>query len=96
MSGECHHRHPDSGREFIGFSIPRWDTVLGLVRSAVTVLPNIRVAGWDIALLREGGIALVEGNHMPDFDLLQQPKQKGIKHGFESKVRELFGEHFLE
>jgi hypothetical protein len=37
----------------------------------------------------------VEGNHMPDFDMLQQPKQKGIKQEFECKVRELFGAQFL-
>ncbi len=95
MSGKRHPRHPDSGRPFRGFRIPRWDSVLDLAGTAVKVLPNIRIAGWDVALLKDGGVELVEGNHMPDIDLLQQPKEKGIRQAFEEKVRELFGERFL-
>lgn len=88
--------HPDSGRAFLGFRIPRWDRVLDTVKDAVKVRPNIRIAGWDVALTREGDIELVEGNHMPDFDLLQQPRQMGVKQAFEEKVRVLFGDRFLD
>ena len=95
MRGERWPRHPDSGKDFRGFRIPRWDKVLDMVKNAVKVLKDIRIAGWDIALLHDGSIALVEGNHMPDFDLLQQPLMKGVKHEFEEKVRVLFGERFL-
>jgi len=96
MTGKHWLRHPDSDKEFRGFSIPRWDKVLDTVKAAVKVQPDIRIAGWDIALLHDGNIALVEGNHMPDIDLLQQPLLKGIRHEFEEKVRVLFGERFLD
>ena len=77
MTGKRWPRHPDSGKDFRGFRIPRWDKVLDTVKDAVKVLPDIRIAGWDIALLHDGSVALVEGNHMPDFDLLQQPLIEG-------------------
>ena len=96
MTGKRWRQHPDSGKEFRGFMIPRWGEVLDTVKAAVKVLPDIRIAGWDIALLRDGETALVEGNHMPDFDLLQQPLMKGVRHEFEEKVRALFGERFLD
>ena len=96
MTGKRWRQHPDSGKEFRVFRIPRWGEVLDTVKAAVKVLPDIRIAGWDIALLRDGGAALVEGNHMPDFDLLQQPLMKGVRHEFEEKVRVLFGERFLD
>ena len=95
MAGLRYERHPDTGKAFRGFQVPRWREVLDTVRRAVDVLPNIRIAGWDAALLEGGGTALVEGNHMPDVDLMQQPLEKGIRKEFEEKVRALFGERFL-
>ena len=65
------------------------------MRGAVDVLPHIRIAGWDVAVLEDGGAALVEGNHMPDFDILQQPLGKGVRHAFTQRVREMFGEAYL-
>ncbi len=95
MAGLRYERHPDTGKAFRGFQVPRWREVLDTVRRAVDVLPNIRIAGWDAAPLEGGGTALVEGNHMPDVDLLQQPLEKGIRKEFKEKVRALFGERFL-
>lgn len=93
--GRQYTRHPDSGLPFKGFRVPEWPGLLETARRAVAVMPHIRIAGWDMALTRDGGIALIEGNHMPDFDLLQQPSGRGIRHTFEEAVRRMFGESFL-
>lgn len=93
--GRRYAEHPDSGLPFKGFQVPEWPGMLETARKAVTIVPNTRIAGWDLALLRDGGIALIEGNHMPDFDLLQQPAGRGIKREFEEAVRRMFGEAFL-
>ncbi|HSK69853.1 MAG TPA: sugar-transfer associated ATP-grasp domain-containing protein [Candidatus Limnocylindria bacterium] len=95
-SGNSVAAHPDSGMPFLGFRVPRWEEVLELARAAVDVLPRTRIAGWDVALPIDREAALVEGNHMPDFGLLQYRGAKGIKRDFEAKVRAMFGERFLD
>lgn len=93
--GRRYARHPDTGLPFKGFQVPEWPKMLKTAREAATVIPNTRIAGWDLALLQDGGIALIEGNHMPDFDLLQQPAGRGIRREFEEAVRRMFGEAYL-
>lgn len=93
--GNRYDKHPDTGYCFKGFQVPRWPEAVAMAQEAVKVLPNTRISGWDIAPLRDGGIALIEGNHMPDFDLLQQPRGRGIKKEFEDLLRNMFEEDFL-
>jgi hypothetical protein len=64
-------KHPDSGRAFLGFVIPRWAEVLELARRAHAHFPSVHFVGWDIAVLQEGP-SLVEANAIfnPDLTIL--------------------------
>lgn len=56
------YRHPDTGVEFVGMSIPRWGEVVGAaLRAAERVVPEIGTVGWDIAVTPNGPV-VVEGN----------------------------------
>lgn len=95
MMGHRYDKHPDSNKAIKAFRVPCWDAVVDTVRAAVRVVPHIRLAGWDVAVLQMGGTALIEGNHMPDFDILQSPMQIGVRQAFMNKMREFFGDSCL-
>jgi hypothetical protein len=70
-TGWCE-RHPDTGGQILGRTLPHWDQVLDLVRRAHgTAFADHVVIGWDVAILDDGP-RLVEGNKGPDLDLLQR------------------------
>jgi hypothetical protein len=70
-------RHPDSDLKIIGFTVPMWDDVLSLARTAAVRIPDIRLAGWDIAITETGAV-IVEGNYGPDPDVTQMPQDRGL------------------
>jgi hypothetical protein len=65
-----HDRHPDSGSVIAGTTVPRWREVQDLALRAVRSLPGANWVGWDIAVSPES-IVLLEGNDVPDINLLQ-------------------------
>ncbi len=66
--------HPDTGTQFMGFEIPMWDEVVALVTEAAKVVPEVRYVGWDVAISKEYGPLLIEGNSYPGQDVTQYPK----------------------
>jgi hypothetical protein len=62
--GRRYVRHPVTNRQILGLTIPQWDDVVALVGRAAPRLPRVRYVGWDVALSKEGGPVLVEGNDM--------------------------------
>lgn len=91
-SGNKYIVHPDSGKAIKGFKIPYWDKVVETVEKASKVLPKLVYAGWDVVVMEEGRIALIEGNHAPDFDGgMQAPKKIGVKQKLRATVQELQG-----
>ncbi len=54
-------RHPGTGREVIGFTVPDWSEVRALVIKAATAFVPIRVVGWDVAITPSGPV-LIEAN----------------------------------
>lgn len=65
-------KHPETGTEFVGFSIPFWKENLELVKKAAAVIPQVGMVGWDIAVTPDGPV-LVEGNEYPGHDIYQMP-----------------------
>ena len=53
--------HPDSGKKFNGYQIPKWSELLIIARELHTLFPAHTYIAWDFALT-EKGWALVEGN----------------------------------
>ncbi len=70
-------RHPDTGAPLLGTVVPNWSAVTETALEAAKVLPDLKLVGWDIAPV-DGGAALVELNHTPDFILPQLADRRGI------------------
>lgn len=68
--------HPGTNIQMIGYQIPNWCNVINGVKDAAKSLPQCRFIGWDVAII-ENGIELIEGNHNPDYELLEFVGTKG-------------------
>ena len=91
-NGQTYITHPDSGKRIKGFKIPYWDKVVETCGQATKVLPQLIFAGWDVVVMEDGRIALIEGNHGPDFDGgMQAPKKIGVKYRLRDTVMDLHG-----
>ena len=76
--------HPDTGRQFKGFEIPRWKDLLSLSEILAGIVPEQKYVGWDFALTDQGWI-LVEGNTRGQF-LHQYCEKKGCRKAIESVI----------
>ena len=74
--------HPTSYKQIIGFQVPRWKEIVETCRQASHTIPEAKIVGWDIAIRKDYSIVIIEGNHMPDFDVMQSPARKGVKKEF--------------
>ena len=75
-------KHPDTGKQIIGFQIPNWDKVLKTVKNAAELLPEMDYVGWDVAIDANNNVLLIEGNSIPDYDVLQIATQEGLYNRF--------------
>ena len=84
--------HPDTGKEIRGFEIPHWGDILAVCERASWQIPDIRFAGWDLCVLPNGEVELIEGNHAPDFDGgMQAPLKVGVKYRFQETTMHILG-----
>lgn len=83
-------KHPYSEKMIVGFTIPQWKEILEICEKATKNIPNIKVAGWDIALTENGNIEIIEANHMPDIDIMQAPLKKGLKQEVKKCLKEMY------
>lgn len=75
-SGEEVYIHPGTEIFMLGKLIPNWDMVIETVQEAHKLLPKCRFIGWDVAVTPYG-TELIEGNHNPDYELLEFFGSKG-------------------
>lgn len=75
-SGEEVYVHPGSDIFMLGLQIPNWEKITTGVKQAHKLLRGCRFIGWDVAVT-EDGIELIEGNHNPDYELLEFFGSKG-------------------
>ena len=71
--------HPLTNAPITGVQLPMFDEVKEFCRQAATVVPGIRMVGWDVCIT-ENGPLLIEGNPFPGNDLTQLPEH--MKGGF--------------
>lgn len=76
--------HPQTDIFMLGREIPNWDKVCEGIKQAHAMLPGCRFIGWDVAVTKDG-IELIEGNHNPDYELLEFFGTKG----WYSKIKSL-------
>lgn len=93
--GKHHLCHPDSKIQFKGFPIPFWDKITALCLNAAPKVKHFFI-GWDIAILENGDLEVIEANSRPDFDGLQTPLHKGMKRTLYNQLKELMGDDFKE
>jgi len=61
---ELHPRHPDSGSQLVGVSVPHWDETLAMLLGFQREVPAFDFVGWDVLITEEGPV-VIEGNHNP-------------------------------
>lgn len=66
-----HSRHPVTGIQIEGRTLPLWPAVVRLAETAHSLLADRVVLGWDIAMLADGP-CIVEANSFPDLNILQR------------------------
>lgn len=69
-TGEKFYKHPDTDFIFKGYLIPDWDKIKNFVIISAEKLPQFTYLGWDIALTKEGPLA-IETNLGFGLDLYQ-------------------------
>lgn len=71
--------HPDSHVQILGFQIPEWEEVKHTAIAASKKLPKARYIGWDITILEDGRVAIIEGNHRPEARIHQIALGRGLR-----------------
>ena len=84
LKDELFETHPDTGTQFEGNSIPRWDELNKLIEKVVRVVPEQKQVGWDFALSKNGWV-IVEGNTHPALQAFD------LNHGLRPLVISTFG-----
>lgn len=78
--------HPNTDICMLGRKIPFWNEVLSICNDAAKKIPKCQYIGWDVAIT-ENGPLLIEGNHMPDLDMIEFVGS----HGFLDKIMKGLG-----
>lgn len=89
IKGNVYNTHPHSGFKVKGLKIPMWNEVLEKAKYAALHTDN-PITGWDIAITNNNEIEFIEGNSMPDFDMLQIPRKIGCKGRLVKIINDLF------
>ena len=78
-AGNRYRAHPDTGKVFKGFVIPHWQKVVDTCKEMSAVVPEMVFGGWDICVLPNGNVEMMEVNSYPNVSGLQTAYRKGLK-----------------
>lgn len=90
VNGDHYITHPDSGITIKGYQIPRWNEIKEYAESASSQIPGLFIVGWDITIMKDGQIEIIEGNHGPDWDVMQSPLKKGYRQMIEKAIMDYY------
>ena len=90
-SGHSYLFHPDSGKSIKGFAIPYWDVVVKACKEMANSLEEIVFAGWDICVLPDGNVEMIEVNSYPSITVLQTAAKTGLKPRLSAIGKEVLG-----
>lgn len=68
--GEIYEVHPTTHTPIVGFQIPYFEQAIQMVIEASSVVPEVGLVGWDIAITDRGPV-MIEGNQLPGYDIYQ-------------------------
>jgi len=63
-AGNTFTKHPITGTDIIGFTIPYWEEAKTMCMEAARKVPQMRFIAWDVAIT-ENGPTFIEGNSFP-------------------------------
>lgn len=63
-AGNTYTKHPITGTEIIGFTVPYWEEAKTMCLEAAKKVPQMRFVAWDVAITPEGP-TFIEGNSFP-------------------------------
>ncbi|MBO7616784.1 MAG: hypothetical protein J6T22_06220 [Bacteroidales bacterium] len=89
--GHSYLLHPDSGKCIKGFAIPHWDIVVNTCKELAKSMEEIVFAGWDIGVLSNGNVELIEVNSYPSITVLQTAAKMGLKPRLSALGKEVLG-----
>lgn len=77
-NGKSSYIHPGTKICMLGRKIPYWKEVIEICERAANLLQDCRYIGWDVAIAKDGPL-LIEGNHLPDLDMIEFVGSYGYK-----------------
>lgn len=89
--GNKYKNHPDTNKPIVGFCIPHWNKVVEACKEMTKILPDVVFAGWDICVLPNGEVELIEANSTPNIGILQDPLKVGLKPKLSNIGKEVLG-----
>lgn len=92
--GKSHLFHPDTGVKIIGLQLPEWNQLLELVKELSSVIPQVRLVGWDFAY-SDKGWDFVEANSRPQCLTAQITTINGRLHQYQ-EIEEIFDRELIE
>ncbi len=79
-------KHPDTGITIKGFKIPKWNEMINLAKEAALAFDKTRYIGWDVALSKNKGPVIIEGNGKTQFYGQQMLDEIGKKESLEKLI----------
>lgn len=64
--GNTYTKHPDTLKDIKGFVVPQWDNVMAACKEMMSFVPDKVFAGWDLCVLENGEVELIEVNSGPN------------------------------
>ncbi len=80
--------HPLTGKQIIGFKIPKWEECKQFIEKTARRMPTIRYVGWDLVIRSDGEMCLIEANDNADHDF-QQLHNKGLWKEYKAILKNL-------
>ena len=84
--GNVFSAHPDTGFVFKGFQIPRWEELKKIVLEIAPIFPGVRMVGWDVALSKDKGWQVIEGNARGEYSVYQIATKTGMRKELEAAI----------
>lgn len=94
VKGEKFSHHPTTGKKIGGIQIPLWNDCCNRcieMHSGV----DLPIIGWDVVVTANDAVEIIEGNHAPDADILQSPRNTGMRKEFEKVFKSFKNEMIL-
>ena len=85
-NNRIYEKHPDTGVVLKGYQVPRWQELLDFAAESARAFPDVRYAGWDMALSADRGWMVVEVNCRTQFYGQQMCDEIGKKDDFEALI----------